>query len=94
MFVKKLIIGLLSFYTFEIRRNSLKSELSPFAEITTEQVYESRKKEEKKKTQKYVNPKWKKKKLYINQTFKLQGTRPKDVRFSNQQKLRRMMRNS
>lgn len=93
MFIKRLIIGLLSFYAFELRRNNLRGIQNPFSETQIVRIYESRKRQLKNKEKAYNNRKWKKKKSYLNPTFKLQGTNSKDIRFSNQKKLRRMFRN-
>lgn len=96
MLIKKLIIGLLSFYTVEIKRASLKDTGSPLSSTSIERLYESRKRREqvKKKTKLYEKRKWKERKKYHEKHYKLKGTTPKDARFSNQQKLRRMYRNT
>lgn len=94
MFIKKLIIGILSFYTFEIKRASLKEDGSSLNESRIERLYESRKKreQERKKTRLYDKRKWKEKKKYREKHYKLKGTRSKDARYSDQQKIRRMFR--
>ena len=96
MFIKKLIIGLLSFYTFDLKRRTFKDDFIPREESRIERMLETRKKREaeKKKTRLYDRRKWKKKRQYKEKSFKIQGTNPKDLRFSGQQKLRRMYRNS
>ena len=92
MFIKKLIIGILSFYAFEVRRASLKEAHDPFTE-QIERSYEDQKKREKKKEKTYDNSKWKKKRSFIDKSYKLRGSHSKDARYSNQRKLRRMYRN-
>jgi Ni/Co efflux regulator RcnB len=96
MLIKKFIIGLLSFYTFEIKRASIQDTGSVLSSTSIERLYESRKKreQERKKTKLYDKRKWKEKKKYREKHYKLKGTTPKDARFSNQQKLRRMYRNT
>jgi len=95
MFIKKLIIGILSFYAVEIRRASIKESQSSLGEASIERLYESRKKreQERKKISLYDKRKWKERKKYHEKHYKLKGTRSKDQRYSNQQKLRRMYRN-
>ncbi len=95
MFIKKLIIGLLSFYAVEIKRASVRGE-TPSFEVKHERLYEAERRREtrRKKVRLYDKRKWKKKKQYKEKTFAYKGTNPKDVRFSNQQKIRRMFRNS
>ncbi len=56
--------------------------------------FSDQKQKQKKLIRKYKKGKFRKRKTYRPQFFKLKGGRPKDVRFSNQQKLRRMFRNS
>jgi hypothetical protein len=96
MFIKKLIIGLLSFYAVEVRRVSIKEEGSSLNESQVERLYESRKKREqvRKQTRLYDKRKWKQRKKYHEQHYKLKGTNSKDSRYSNQQKLRRMYRST
>jgi Ni/Co efflux regulator RcnB len=96
MLIKKFIIGLLSFYAFDVKRVSLKNDISFHQDEVIEREIETKKKREseKKKTRLYEKHKWKRKKQYHEQTYKLKGTRPKDHRYSNQQKIRRMFRNS
>jgi 4-amino-4-deoxy-L-arabinose transferase-like glycosyltransferase len=94
LFIRKLIIGLLSFYAFEVKRSDLRNFDTQGSDTQIERIYESRKRKLKKKEQTYDNRKWKKKKKYAQKTLKLQGVTPKDIRYSNQRKLRRMYRNS
>lgn len=96
MFIKKLMIGLLSFYAVEVRRVSIKEEGSPLNESQVERLYKVRKKreQERKKTRLYDKSKWKQRKKYHEQHYKLKGTNAKDARYSNQQKLRRMYRST
>lgn len=96
MFIKKLIIGILCFYAVEVRRVSIRDEGSSLNESQIERLYEVRKKreQERKKTRAYDKSKWKKRKKYREQHYKLKGTNSKDSRYSNQQKLRRMYRNT
>lgn len=93
MFIRKLIIGLLSFYAFEVKRSNLRGIQNPFSETQIVRIFESRKRQLKKKEKAYDNRKWKKKQKFITPAFKLRGTNSKDPRFSNQRKLRRMFRN-
>lgn len=95
MFIKKLIIGLLSFYAVEVRRVSSKGETPSFL-VKHERLHEAERRREtrKKKVRLYDKRKWKEKKQYKEKTFALKGKNPKDVRFSNQRKIRRMFRNS
>lgn len=95
MLVKKLIIGLLSFYAVEIRKSSLKSD-HPLDSYSIEYSIEKKKKREseKKKRTNYDNRKWKKKKVFKDKKLKIRGTEAKDARYSNQRMLRRMYRNS
>lgn len=94
MFIKKFIIGLLSFYAVEVRRLNLRSVDINSLDTQIERTFENKKKKEKKVETTYDNRKWKKKKKYIEKNFKIKGTNPKDHRFSNQKRLRRMYRNS
>lgn len=96
MLLKKLIIGLLSFYAIEFKRASIKDDVEPFSGSRIERLYEARKKreQERKKNRLYDKRKWKEKKKYHEQHYKLKGTNSKDARYSNQQKIRRMFRNS
>lgn len=96
MFVRKLIIGLLSFYAVEVQRYREKHEGLQSFDTQVERLLEEEKKREqiKKKTKLYDKRKWKKKQQFRQKTFAMKGTNPKDVRFSNQQKIRRMFRNS
>lgn len=48
---------------------------------------------QKRNTRKYKNRKYKRKRFYQQKHFKLKGSKPKDVRYSDHQKLRRMFRN-
>lgn len=95
MFIRKLIIGLLSFYAVEVKRSSIKKDEGTSLEIRHERLYEIGKRREakKRKTKTYDNRKWKKKTQFKERSFKISGTQPKDVRYSNQQKIRRMFRN-
>lgn len=95
MFIKKLIIGILSFYTVEIKRPLQEKSFDLFPSSSIELTYEAQKKREKEKRKErlYDKRKWKQRKKYTERTYKIKGTRPKDVRFSNQQKIRRMFRN-
>ncbi len=96
MFIKKLIIGILSFYAVEVRRVSIRDEGSSLNESQIEHLYEARKKreQERKKTKLYDKSKFQPRKKYHEQHYKLKGTNSKDSRYSNQQKLRRMYRNT
>lgn len=96
MFLKKLIIGLLSFYTFDIKLRSDKNRAFFYYEIQCEKILENTKRREirRQKSRLYKNPKWKKKKKFQLKCFKLQGTHAKDIRFSHQKKIRRMYRNA
>ena len=55
---------------------------------------EDQRQKRKQKKKPYQNKKWKKKKVFHERSWSYRSTRPKDARFSNQQKLRRMYRNS
>lgn len=96
MLIRKLIIGFLSFYAVEVKRASLKNSKTTPIQVERELELEIVKKREakKQKTRLYDKRKWKKKQRFIEPAFKIKGTNPKDVRFSNQQKIRRMFRNS
>lgn len=95
MFVRKLIIGILSFYAVEIRRSSLKSDHSLNGYSIEYSIEKKKKREsEKKKISTYNNRKWKKKKIFKEAKLKIKGTHAKDARYSNQKMLRRMYRNS
>ena len=87
---------MLTFYTVEIKRSSLRDTGFIYNETSIEREYEVHKKriQERKKTRLYDKRKWKRKKKYHEKHYKLEGSRPKDVRFSNQQRIRRMFRNS
>lgn len=95
MFLKKLIIGLLSFYVFDPKSAPHVQKLINSIEYVIEREIEivKKRRKEKKQSQKYDNRKYKKKHVYQKINFKISGTRAKDVRYSNQQKLRRMYRN-
>jgi hypothetical protein len=93
MLLKKLIIGLLSFYVVEVKKSSNRN-LTAFPDFHIERVYEEKKKKLKIREKTYENKKWKKKSKYKNHTLKWQGSHPKGVRFSNQKSLRRMYRNT
>ena len=97
MLIKKLIIGLLSFYAVEIKRSSFKDDgVDTSSTIRVERLYESRKRREQVRRQSklYDKRKWKEKKKYHEKHYKLKGSNAKDARYSNQQKIRRMFRNS
>lgn len=96
MLIRKLIIGLLSFYAVEVKRASIKDHESHPLEIKTERLFEVERKREtkKRKIRLYDKSKWKKKKEYKEKQLSFKGTNPKEVRFSNQRKIRRMFRNS
>ena len=102
MFIKKLVIGLLSFYAVEIKRSSLRSEdISSFDLFSSTSIEKSigvekkkRRESERKQTKLYDNRKWSKRRTYKEKSLKLQGSHSKDARYSNQMKLRRMYRNS
>lgn len=96
MFLKKLIIGLLSFYLFDPKSNSRKQNLSNSSEQVIEREIEEVKKlrKEKKRTQKYDNRKYKRQRKYHLKKLKYSGTRAKDARFSGHRSLRRMYRNA
>mgnify|MGYP005689672603 FL=1 len=81
MLIRKLIIGLLSFYAIEVKRASLKNtETSPI-QVQHELELEIVKKREAKKqrTRLYDKRKWKKKQRFKEPAFKIKGTNPKDV---------------
>ncbi len=92
MLIRKFIIGLLSFYYSELRSVQPGSRVS--GQETVEFFWEKKKQKEKKKSRPYDNRKWKKKKNYKEKSFSLKGTGAKDRRYSNQQLIRRMYRNS
>ena len=95
MFIKKLIIGFLSFYTIDVnrlqRRNQVLSQ-STSVEYSIEVI--RKKEQERRKKRSYKNKKWSERKKYQQKTFALKGTKAKDHRYSNQQKIRRMFRNT
>jgi hypothetical protein len=93
MFIKKLVIGLLSFFAFEFKRNDHKSYESFCSDIKIERTYEARRRQLKKREKRYKNSKWRKRKTYATKAYKFQGSNPKDARFFNQRMLRRMFRN-
>lgn len=95
MFIKKFIIGLLSFYAVEIKRTKTKEEIPSF-EVRHERLFQTEQKREvrTKKVRLYDKRKWKKKRQYKERSFALKGSKPKDIRYSNQQRIRRMFRNS
>lgn len=86
MFIKKLIIGLLSFYFYNTSKTR-SEEQKPQVEIN----YSIEKRRRKQRL--YKNKKWKKRANFKARVYKLTGSQPKDHRFSNQRKLRRMFRN-
>lgn len=92
MFIRKIIIGLLSFYYIEVRTIARRSGLTTPESI--ERIFEKKKQKEKRKERPYDNSKWKKRKAFREKTFALKGSHSKDRRFSNQRSLRRMFRNS
>lgn len=98
MFIKKLIIGLLSFYAIEVKRSSLKNENLLSLGFSIERSLETEKKKkresERKQTKLYNNRKWNKRRTYKEKSLKLQGVHSKDARYSNQRTLRRMYRNT
>jgi hypothetical protein len=95
LFFKKLIIGLLSFWAFEIKQSSRKFDYV-VTEIVYERELEDQKKRETKKRKERHYPKGKKRRKtdYKVKSYSYRESRPRDQRFSNQQKLRRMFRNS
>ena len=62
--------------------------------LVIERSFEETQKREKKKQRLYQKRKWAKRKVYAQKSFALKGTNPKDARYSNQRKIRRMFRNS
>ena len=94
MFIKNLIIGLLSFYAFDLSRLKKSTLLLHFNETQIERTIENKKRKEKKQEKSYDNRKWRASKKYVNQHFKTKGSHPKDHRYSNQKRLRRMYRNT
>lgn len=95
MFIKKLIIGILCFYTFDTRARFRNGSVSRFTNSIEYSIETTRKKEiERRKSRSYKNKKWAERKKYRHKSMSLKGTRAKDHRYSNQQKIRRMFRNS
>lgn len=94
MLIKKLIIGLLSFYAIDVTQRKLAKAASPFPETQVERLYESVRRQIKKKEKSYDNRKWKSKKRYKSPTLAFKESKPRDVRYSNQKMIRRMFRNS
>ncbi|GEM_PF-887623 len=91
MLIRKLIVGLLSFYFLEFNQfRSINQSSSP---EVVELFWEKKKQKEKKKSRLYDNRKWKKKKRFKEKSISLKGTHAKDRRYSNQKLLRRMYRN-
>lgn len=95
MFFKKLVIGLLSFWAFEIRKTSRQIEFSVNETVYEREIEDHKKREIKKRKERHY-PKGKKRRKtdYKVKTYAYQDSRARDHRFSNQQKLRRMFRNS
>jgi len=91
MLIRKLIVGLLSFYFLEF--NQYRSTDQPSSSEVVELFWEKKKQKEKKKSRHYDNRKWKKKKRFKEKSISLKGTHSKDRRYSNQKLLRRMFRN-
>ena len=88
-----LILSIFSFILIDlnlIKKRRVSSRTSVF--ISDE--FENKKVENKKAKRRYKNRKYKKKTSHFNKIYKLKGTKSKDPRHSNQQKLRRMYRNS
>lgn len=96
MLIKKLIIGLLSFYAFDFKRQASREDVSWNASSFVERSVEEKKKKEaeRKKIKLNERKKYIPKDPYVQKTLKIKGSNPKDLRFSNQKRLRRMYRNS
>jgi len=95
MFIKKLIIGILCFYTIDTRTRFRNSWVNRFTHSIEYSFETTRKKEiERRKSRSYKNKKWSERKKYKQKTFALKGTRAKDHRYSDQQKIRRMFRSA
>ena len=94
--MKNLTIVFVGFFSFVFvdlnllrRTRSLKST----SLLLTNELTDNKKKNKQKKRH-YPNKKYNKRRTYKSKTIKLKGTKPRDHRYSNQKKLRRMYRNS
>lgn len=95
MLLRKIIIGILSFYFYDPKKYFQKEiNLESSEQIVLTLEKKKKREEERRKSRSYKNKKWKKKKEYREKTFAIKGKEAKDKRFSNQQLLRRMYRNS
>lgn len=96
MFIKNLIIGLLSFYFFDPKKNGFRHAEELQFSVQIERLFEKRKQREseRKKAGLYPKRKWLPRKIYVDRTYKIKGNNPKNKRYSNQQMLRRMYRSS
>ena len=96
MLIRKIIIGILSFYFYDPKANYRQKSFNTFdSEIvrTLENKKKSERGQERRKEKTYENRKWKKKKNFREKTFAIKGVQSKDVRFTNQKMIRRMYRN-
>lgn len=97
---QKLILAILSFYAVDVKRiHRATSTVLVTPAVGVELLYEEKKKrdterkKERKQTRPYPKGKRRKKKQFAERKWSYQSSQPRDVRFSNQQKLRRMFRN-
>lgn len=88
----RFIIIFLSLLWIDLNRTHTQKLQSSKQHIEFEQNETRRKRRVHKK--KYQNSKWKKKKSYTEKKYKFQNSKPKDHRYSDHQKLRRMFRSS
>lgn len=93
----KILFGIFSCFIVDVKRFNFRED---FTSLSTGQYVYARelgtykkRQSEKKKVSLYKKGKWQKKKSYQIKTHAYQSVRPRDVRFTNQQKLRRMYRN-
>ncbi len=87
-----LLSGILSFFCVDLQLFRRGSRDIYFGESISIEISDQREKR-KRKTRKYKNKKYKKTKKYSQKQYKFQGTKAKDLRYSNQRLLRRMYRN-
>lgn len=87
-----LIISIFSFVLIDLNLIQKRKISSKFTVSITDE-FEDKKTKNKKRKKLYKNRKYKKKKRFENKQYKLKGTKAKDTRYSNHQKLRRMYRN-
>ena len=88
-----IIAGALSFFSIELKSTTYRQRASHLSHIISYDLSD-RKTKLRRRQKRYKNRKYKKKKRFKQRAFKYKSSKPKDHRFSNQHKLRRMYRST